>query len=394
MKLKRIIYFIFSTGDANGGHYRSLALTAEYMSKKFDVEVIVLGYTFSHIIKSANIKSRFIYFNGLNIYEVLNKLKNKILDDDILHAFDIYAYFIVRLLNLKFGNKIILTKCGGPNPMGYFPLANNLVLFSQENVNYFEKSKKFLKSQIHLIPNRTENFTSNSRKIEEIREKYALNRYSKVLLRICRISRVYRKSIEQSINLFKMLKEEGHNLALIIIGNIQDQNIIDEFKEKKVENIFFITEDRYTKNAKELIEIADWVIGTGRGFMEACSKRRIMFCVAANNDIPILIDDTNFNNAFNFNFSERIIFDDDSIQNNKKRILNLIDDFESQKELEGISEQWFFKYFSIQGGIARYEAIYPKLLVEQKDHIDIFFHWLKFIRANLGTWYRLLKGRS
>ncbi len=386
-----IVYFIFATGKANGGHYRSLALTAEYMAKHHDVKIIVLGYTYSHIIKNASVESQFIYFNGLNVISAIKRIRSNIDKKSILHAFDLYAFFIVRLLRLKLGNKIVLTKCGGPNPKDYFAKVRNLVLFSEENFIYFSERERYKKSKLYLVPNRTENFATDHIKVKEIRDRFNLDNYDKIILRICRISRMYQKSIFQSINLHKYVSDHGNKTALIILGNVQDQIVIDQLEGELGDGVFFLTDDRYTANAKELIEMADWVVGTGRGFMEASAKGRVMFAISMQNELPTLIGKQNFEQAFAFNFSERIVFEHQQLIDNKSQIVRLLKDSQYEDDLKAQSLKWFAKRFSIEGGIEKYEKIYRELEEDPSDYKDLVLHWFKFIRANLGTWYRELR---
>lgn len=391
MERLSIVYFIFATGKANGGHYRSLALTAEHMAKHHDVKIIVLGYTYSHIIKDAPVESEFVYFNGLNIGSALKKVLLSVDEKSILHAFDLYAYFVVRLLRLKRGNKIALTKCGGPNPKDYFPKVKNLVLFSQEDLDYFSARSRYADSVLHLIPNRTEDFLTNLNKTEEIKRKFNLQNFDKVILRICRISRMYQKSILQSINLHQYVNDQGCKAALIILGNVQDKSVIDDLKDNLPDSVFFLTEDRFTANAKEVIEVADWVVGTGRGFMEASAKSRVMFAVSMQDDVPMLIGSHNFDRAFAFNFSERIAFENQHIVENEVNIVKLFNDEVFETNVKKQSLLWFNEYFSIEGAVEKYSNMYKQLHDDSRDDKDLVLHWFKFIRANLGTWYRELR---
>ncbi|UZJ65455.1 hypothetical protein OKW96_04480 [Sphingobacterium sp. KU25419] len=361
------------------------------MAKYHNVKIIVLGYTYSHIIRDAAVESQFVYFNGLNVSSALRKIKACIDGNSILHAFDLYVFFIVRLLRLKLGNKIALTKCGGPNPKGYFPKVRNLVLFSQEDFAYFSVRSRYNSSKLYLIPNRTEDFITDTTKVEEIKNRFNLHTYDKVILRICRISRMYQKSIVQSIHLHQYANDQGCKTALIILGNIQDQGVIDQLKNDLPDSVFFLTEDRYTANAKEVIEVADWVVGTGRGFMEASAKSRVMFAVSMQDDLPMLIGTHNFDQAFAFNFSERIIFEKQQIVDNKIDIIKLFSKAEHEASVKKQSLVWFKEYFSIQGAIEKYGSMYKDLLDDTKDYKDLVLHWFKFIRANLGTWYRELR---
>lgn len=387
---KEIVYFIFATGAANGGHYRSLALTAEHMSKTRPVRIIVFGYTYSHIIKNCKVESKFVYFNGLNVFQALKKSMSIIQDSDvILHAFDHYAYFLVRILGEKLNLKTSMTKCGGPNPSSYFPQVSNLVLFSKENFDYFQNNSKFLNSQKVIIPNRTEYFESNYSKIEEIRKQYNLNKEHRIILRICRISKDYKISIQQSIQLFQFVKKIDPNFRLIVLGNIQNHDVYSELSAGIGQDVIWITEDKYTKNAKEMIDIAHWVVGTGRGFMEAAAKNKILFVVNQSSYLPTLITENNFSVAFEYNFSQRIKFDEAIVNINQSNIESIIKS-ELQEEFKSISFEWYTKYFSIEEGVKKYNSFYDNLKTDKLSKFDIIKHWLFFIKNNLGTWYRLL----
>ena len=54
------------------------------------------------------------------------------------------------------------------------------------------------------------------------------------------------------------------------------------------------------------------------------------------------------------------------------------------------SSQFFLDYFLIDQAILKYKMLYEKLKPVSKDKKDIFLHWVMFIKANIGTWYRIL----
>lgn len=58
--------------------------------------------------------------------------------------------------------------------------------------------------------------------------------------------------------------------------------------------------------------------------MEACSRGKIMLVPCANSNYPVLIDSKNFEQSFNYNFSERTEFSVDVVINNLNNIVNLL----------------------------------------------------------------------
>src|SRR5690606_10689641 len=59
-------------------------------------------------------------------------------------------------------------------------------------------------------------------------------------------------------------------------------------------------------NASELLEQADVVVGTGRGYMEGMSYGKVMFFPVAGESLPCFTTRENYDTAFYHNFSTRI----------------------------------------------------------------------------------------
>ncbi len=391
---KTICFLIFAVGKANGGHYRSLRTIAETFTDEYNVFIINLGYTHSPIISESSVTNHFIYFNGLNTVKPVKQI-SKILDKgpvDILHSFDYQSLLIGKFLSNKYSIPLIFTKCGGPNPKGYYPWNPIISLFSKEDYIYFKNSIKYKNSVVRLISNRAVEFETSFEKILDLKGNYKI-RENIVFLRICRISRFYLKSIIQSINLVNHLNEKNHNVKLLIVGNIQDQEIFEEIRElqNKNSNITIITEDVFTLNAKEIIEIADFVIGTGRGFMEASSKSKVMLCPSKAGSFPVLVTKKNFNKAFDKNFSERVEFTTNDQRKSLEEIQFLLNNGLALKEEKEKSYNRYLEYFSMFKGKIKYKQLYSEASFTPIKKSDILMHWGFVIKNNLGTWYRALK---
>lgn len=393
MKKKRICFLIYAVGKANGGHYRSLVTVAEAMSEKFEVLIINVGYTHSNIIIDSKINSKFIFFNGLNtgkpVKEIVDFLQN--LPVDVFHSFDYQSLLIGKLLSFKLKTPVLFTKCGGASPNGYYPFNHYLTLFSNEDYNYFTNNTRYLSSEIKLIPNRIAEFDCDKEKINDLKKRYSITN-ELVLLRICRISNYYNKSIRQAINLTRSLSDKGFHVKLVIVGNIQDENVVEELRKDPSSNLFtLITESKYTRNAKEIIDIADFVIGTGRGFMEASSKSKVMLCPSLDGDLPVLINEMTFQPAFDKNFSERVIFPEETKDENWTNILNVFGDKNTLSEYKNKSFKNFEENFSIEKGITKYAALYQSMSYKTTTKIDLLQHRIFVITKSMGTWYRNLK---
>lgn len=391
-KRETICFLIFAVGKANGGHYRSLRTIAESLSNNYHVLIINVGYVHSNIILNSKVKNYFVYFNGLNFISPINQIKKLLHNFNVIffHAFDHQSFFLSRILSNIFKVPAIHTKCGGRNPKGYYPQSDYLTLFSYENYQYFSTKVKYKQSLIKLIPNRVETFKSDWDKIQRIKNKHGLDNSQRIFLRICRISYFYAKSIKQSIDLIKELNTSNIEIALLIVGNIQNEEVFESLIDysKNIPNIYFETDHEIIKDAKQIIDIADFVIGTGRGFMEACCKSKIMLAPANNHKLPVLINEINFKDAFHKNFSERIDFDKNTLANNLRNIRELL---YSKQTLDNSKQQsyiWFIDYFAIEYAKKEYINFYKNVFYKGNSLPDLLFHWLFVIHNNLGTWYR------
>lgn len=356
MSLK-IVYLISTVGHGKGGHFHSLATIANAMGKTNPVTVINIGRQESQVVKSGDhYNYQFVYFNGKRFFKTLKKLANQLkeIQPEIIHAFDVQSFAFSRILSRKFNTHSILSKCGGPNPKRYFPVADKMVLFSQENHSYFNQNSKYNHTEVALIPNRVTPFESNEKRVAEFWEKH--KKEGTQILRIARIGKHYFQSIIQGINLVKFLLESDTQASMIILGTIQDQQlyekITDHIKKLQVtENVIIETSDQFTTRASELLGIGDVIIGTGRNFMEACSLNKKMLVPYHAGEFPVLVSDNNFNEIFQTNFSPRTQLANFNANQQKEELLTL-------EQYTQDSKKWFAKYFNVENGINRYTKLY------------------------------------
>lgn len=301
----KIIYMIHNVGLGKGGHYYSLLETARQVARHESVKIISIGNapspvlslyegTYNHIVQR---------FLGLTIIEITNYIKRE--KPSIIHAFDIESFLFARLASFFTKTPVVLTRCGGANPIRYYPYNDEIILYSKENQYFLEKKSKYRKANLSLIPNRVSIKYQDENRIQELRA--LLSEDSLIMLRIARISHAYEKSILQSILLVNKLNEASCKVQLVIVGMIQDDSVYENIIKYKSENIIFVTNDRYTINSSQLIDIADIVVGTGRGFMEAALLNKIMLASNSNLDIPILVTKQRALSVFSKNFSQRYI---------------------------------------------------------------------------------------
>lgn len=380
----KILYFISVHGHGRGGHFHSLNHISKKIGDEHDVKIISFGPGKSVIIESNPHFYKHINFKGYDFLQLQKTIKNEsqIINPDIYHCFDEGSYNIVRLIIPSTKNILVLNKCGGPNPM-HFPHVKNLILFSFENQEWFKKHNKFKNTNIHLIPNRVEPLQLNPdfRPVEKNPEDF-------IFIRVCRIGHSYKKSILDSINLIaKLLEANIKNIKLYLIGVVQDADVfLDINNHELVKNghLTILTDSKFTHEASRMLYLADAVIGTGRGLMEAASLGKPMLAINKHGQIPVLLNDLHFNDAFKTNFSERNVFPKLNDNDNIKNILQIINNKNSYNANSLFVLQSFEKYFSLE----KAKEAYPETYNESKTSKRKLIADLPFILKSVLDFFR------
>lgn len=383
----RVLFLISVKGHGRGGHFNSLNHISLALSQRISVGIVTVGPGRSKLLEDNPFFKLHIYSNGLNLFKVskgIAKIANQF-RADIIHCFDGDIYSIIRFAFVPNKYKIVLNKCGGPNTIN-FPISETLVLFSKENFTWFNNNDRFFKTKLYLIPNRVTPITvlsARERIIEKSKEYFTF-------LRIARIGEKYKSSILDSIYLVQKLNgKASKEVRLFLIGSIEDNEVFQQilkYVEKENINIEFLTEDTYTINASKMLYLADVVIATGRGLMEATSIPLPVLTPAKNSDTPILLDDSNFQTFFETNFSERNIADEKSLKFNLDNIIRMIDDSSFYESLLKISKSLFEIHFDLSSGVEKYILIYNNCLIENKK-----ISWYINIKQALKVFYSFYK---
>lgn len=355
----KITFLITTKGHGKGGHFHSLNTIANAIGKKHDVQIFNIGVKISESLNEENCKIKFVRYTGYNFLQTYFKLKKQIksIQPDVVHAFDVESFAFSRLLSKVLNQPSYLNKCGGPNPKMYFPKANNLVLFSIENQVYFNNNSGYSRVNTVVIPNRVKTIVPDQNRIDDFYKKH--NKNSEVtILRIARIGKHYHQSILQGINLVEWLIKQGRNVKFIIVGAIQNIEVLEDInfyiKEKGLsDNVIIETSDKFTTQASEILDVGDVILGTGRNFMEACSLGKTMLVPYKNESYPLLVNEDNFHSIFTTNFSPRTQVKAFNEKENLNSILKIIDN-----NIETNSEKWFNSYFNVDVAVSKYTELY------------------------------------
>lgn len=380
----KILYFISLFGNGRGGHHYSLSYISNKISETNDVKIVSIGIEDKNAIIFNNSNFlKHINFNGLN-FLFLRKELQRIFDEfnpEIYHCFDHHSYNLVRLFINTEKHKVIVNKCGGPNPKKKYPFVPNLILFSQENLDWFQNNKKFNDCNISLIPNRVSKIHLDYTPLKKEDDNFNF-------VRICRIDRDNKKSIFDSISLIELLHEKGFtHVKLFLIGVIRNNDLYNDINKHHLlsnGSIVILTNFEYTKEASKMLYLADAVLGTGRNLMEATSLSKPVLSFNANSNIPVLLTEENFANAFRTNFSDRNVFKDTN--KNSANIEKLITDKSYYEEISLFSNRIFYHFFNLDNATDLYINAYNKSIfgerrILKETHI-ILRDILKYIKQS------------
>lgn len=367
-----------------GGHARSLAITARELSRNNLVSILQIGDFIPDPISIAaydcdiNLTSiRFPKLRPLSIIRQISAEATK-RQIDIILCFDHKLY---AMCSGVFGKaKVILMKCGGPNPNTlYYPHPANVICYSDEDFNWFKRERPA--TNVAVIPNRSYRPQQDQELIRQIKEKLP----GRVVMRICRIDGTYDWTVLQAARLASYLNKSAKT-HLLIVGQADSPERIENLRvavSTLHDSVMFLTDDQYTREASKLIDAADIVLGAGRSFMEAAGRGKVMFMPQKGQDFPVFVREDWFLRCFRINFSGRsdftkaeiriglsecssLLSDDTNLQNYRRWILTK---FEEEFSAEAIPEKFneFFtsaivSQFSLRDSILAFAMLYAFLM--------------------------------
>ncbi|MFN3908665.1 MAG: hypothetical protein ACK4JX_06495 [Flavobacterium sp.] len=362
----KILFVISCNGGGNGGHNHSLNHISKAISEKHDVRIVSVGLTEVNVLKGNALYLGKLPFKWWNIFSLNSKFKKIFtsFNPDIIHCFDGSSALILMAQPSLFYKRVIYTKCGGPNERDYIAqVASDIILFSQENFDSYHKNPRFKNSNLYLIPNRV--FDLNF--LDENKRKFQKDIKLFNFVRICRIGSSYEQSIIQSINLIAEIQKNTLNkpIKLYLIGKIVDQEIfysITQYAQLNSVNLTTITDDS-TNEASKLLYLADAVIGTGRGVMEALSLGLPTFVPQKSESIPTLLKNENILELLHFNFSPRSSYSKFNFEKEVELSIKLVLEKDFYQHISDVSKKLAEENFVVTPKVvSKYESVYHSAL--------------------------------
>ena len=303
----KVAYVICTIGHGRGGHFHSLAVVAEALHSRIGCVIVNIGMQPSAVLQNSSVPFEFIYFDGRDTAGCRKRLIERIteLKPDVLHSFDVAAHFWARMMGLSYDVPVVHSKCGGPNPSRYYPFAKIIITFSQENTRFFKQSRRHRHSQIEHIPNRSTGVSVDDRRVRRLLERCDAGCH--IVMRISRFSPAYQRSLMQSIDLVTHLNSSSpKRFQLVVVGAIQDPAVYESVRAYATKDVVLVTDKYFTNVASQLLGLADAVVATGRGVMEAASLGKVILVPSDKNKLPVLMTPGNVDELFAKNFSPRV----------------------------------------------------------------------------------------
>jgi glycosyltransferase involved in cell wall biosynthesis len=394
-----VILFLISSyrinNSGSGGHYFTCeTIYREY--RKSDPAIIVnVGDFISPSLEKKIPELIKIKVSRFGIKSPVGEISNLVLEHGVtlIHAFDSFSYNLARLVEIKTGVPSLSTKCGGPNAR-YWPGWVPHTVLSRENHDFYsEIARRKGLDQPLLAPGRASLGAGRQSEGHELKSISPVKGKINVL-RIGRLHASYLDSHLQSINLVEALNGLGVPAHLHIVGFINEKYVYDELKDVKPEFVSIYVDASYTTSASRHLELADVVVASGRGVMEAAALGKVVMCSASGNKFPILLDQGSFDGFFRLNFSPRIESSiDDSIEGRVFIISEIMKNPDMHAQYKIFIKEMFYKYFDVRKSVEKYRNIYSLRVEKGKQArwnveviFSVFFDIMKkFIRQVGGT---------
>lgn len=381
------IGFIIGTfGHGRGGHFWDLKTISEKLNSKREVIVFNIGVGPSPVLDQANVK---VVNLPLNAFIAFKKISEEIKRYNVyaIYSIDNRVDFISSIVCKSFKIPLIMIKPGGPNPRGFYPVMENLIVYSSENYKYFIENAEHSGKNVFFLPNRSSIVNINDKLVCKIKNLLPLDSFK--FVQVIRITKDYYNNILQSIKLVKKLNLiQDVNVSLIVIGVVQDENIMS-LLEKKSQGlpIYFFSNNEYTKSASELLSVGDAVIANGRSVMEASSLGLPILVSAKNTNIPVLLNNKIFDSAFSVNFSPRFELPLEALseRDNFDSIIQIVRDKEQLEHIKDFSKTCFNYNFNIDKVISDYVSIADNSKYKKMSYRSTFFMLKKYISSFVKT---------
>lgn len=332
----------FSVRDlalASGGHYQSSVVQIGAMPNPC-FEVLGKRFLFMPLI----------FHNPKTIFSALRHIKNISESKTICFiVFDFLSLSLVRLSLRGADQPYVLCKPGGANWPVRTKNVPALLVFSEENLDYFKVHDPELSRRAFLIHGRVK-AVNRPTDIEQ-----ALINSIPFAGKVFCVARFAHEKLPifiHSINLFEQYFSEKPDFVLCVIGLPSDGNVVEIVSARILNSplrsrIRLLTSPDFYEKASRFFGCADYLIGNGRTVIEALSLGIPAFVAVDARPIPILVNAENIDNLSRQNLSLRNDVDESKYLanlDNINKVVNCKREYESSSQE---SRSIFIRFYDI-----------------------------------------------
>src|SRR5690606_21972002 len=133
------------------------------------------------------------------------------------------------------------------------------------------------------------------------------------------------------------------------------------------------------------IDVAEYVIGTGRGAMEAAIKGKILLSPVNSVNLPVLVDEKKITSLFRANFSARAEIANLTEGDVYEEIVSVIKDRDRSRALSAYLKRFSEENFEIRSVRKRYIELYRNCRACDIQVVDTFKHGLAVLKQYMAS---------
>ena len=286
---------------------------------------------------------------------------------NLIHAFDARSYIHAHFAGLLAKTPVTCTLCGGIDPLYNIPLANQIMVFSEEQKAKMVNVFGWKPQQVKIIRTRLDirQITSDpSLPIKDILPEFKANGAGPTAMMISSFDDTKIRSIKNVLQTVALLLECGMRLNMIFIGG--KGALFQEIKEKaeKLNKKYDGPCIYFTGpllNAHRLLTHADIVLGVGRSAFEAMAHS-IPTIIVGNNGMAGSVSSENIDDLAYYNFSGRNQKTPNSAAALAIEIVKLQKDKEYYRKIGEVGRRFVEQEIDIEQGVERIEQVYSENL--------------------------------
>ena len=356
----RILYVLVSRGAGTGGHHISLRDLAARIRATADVRIVTVAYKPPPALEGVP-DVHFVRHGAwrMGLTEAALWRHCREFRPTVIHSYDSYALIMVRPLSALLGIPLVHTQCGGPTARVHLPRAPDVVVFSEENLQGMSAQRRMSRCRLHHIASRVEDVSPDPSRVEALRAHLALSPDDFVILRINRFVAPYEPVMRQTLALAALMRAAGLPARAVLLGSANDPEVVARIAALADPRDVLVHAPAFTTCAAELLPVANAVVGTGRGLMEAASLGRPLFASVQDRKLPVPVDPETVEALFAANFSPRAVLtlDDAALAD---RAVVLLSSPERAAAAGAYARHLFETRFDVQAAVNRHLEIYAQ----------------------------------